>query len=93
MGASTFPIPIPNPVYLADKRTYSQLSADWMRFKAVLDERRRLAREMHDTVIQRCARVMALIEALSNLQQGKRVEVQIQIPRRVSMAQNAMLGA
>lgn len=38
-----------------------------MRFEAVLDERGRLAREMHDTVIQGCASVSALIEAVSSL--------------------------
>jgi signal transduction histidine kinase len=38
-----------------------------MQFEAVLDERGRLAREMHDTVIQGCASVSALIEALSSL--------------------------
>lgn len=38
-----------------------------MRFEAVLDERSRLAREMHDTVIQGCASVSALLEALSSL--------------------------
>ncbi|MGA2890119.1 MAG: two-component regulator propeller domain-containing protein [Terracidiphilus sp.] len=38
-----------------------------MRFEAVLDERGRLAREMHDTVIQGCASVSALLEALSSL--------------------------
>jgi ligand-binding sensor domain-containing protein/signal transduction histidine kinase len=38
-----------------------------MRFEAVLDERTRLAREMHDTVIQGCASVSALLEALSSL--------------------------
>jgi signal transduction histidine kinase len=40
-----------------------------MRFEAVLDERGRLAREMHDTVIQGCASVSALLEALSSLKQ------------------------
>jgi len=40
-----------------------------MRFEAVLDERSRLAREMHDTVIQGCASVSALLEALSSLNQ------------------------
>ncbi len=35
------------------------------RFEAVLDERSRLAREMHDTVIQGCTGVSALLEALS----------------------------
>ncbi len=33
------------------------------RFKAVLNERNRLAREMHDTLIQGCAGVSALLEA------------------------------
>lgn len=37
------------------------------RFEAVLDERTRLAREMHDTVIQGCASVSALLEALSSV--------------------------
>jgi ligand-binding sensor domain-containing protein/signal transduction histidine kinase len=35
------------------------------RFEAVLEERSRLAREMHDTVIQGCTSVSALIEAIS----------------------------
>ena len=38
-----------------------------MRFEAVLEERARLAREMHDTVIQGCASVSALLEALSSV--------------------------
>jgi ligand-binding sensor domain-containing protein/signal transduction histidine kinase len=38
-----------------------------MRFEAVLDERSRLAREMHDTVIQGCASVSALLEAVASL--------------------------
>ena len=39
-----------------------------LRFKAVLEERSRLAREMHDTVIQGCTSVSALLEAISSLQ-------------------------
>lgn len=39
-----------------------------LRFKAVLDERGRLAREMHDTVIQGCTSVSALLEAISSLE-------------------------
>ena len=35
------------------------------RFEAVLEERSRLAREMHDTVIQGCTGVSAVLEALS----------------------------
>lgn len=42
------------------------------RFKAVLSERNRLAREMHDTLIQGCASVSALLEAHSSLAQDKR---------------------
>jgi signal transduction histidine kinase/ligand-binding sensor domain-containing protein len=37
------------------------------RFQAVLHERNRLAREMHDTLIQGCAGVSALLEAHSSL--------------------------
>ncbi len=38
-----------------------------LRFAAVTDERSRLAREMHDTVIQGCTGVSALLEAMSSL--------------------------
>ena len=37
------------------------------RFRAVLNERNRLAREMHDTLIQGCVSVSALLEAHSSL--------------------------
>jgi signal transduction histidine kinase len=37
------------------------------RFRAVLEERNRLAREMHDTLIQGCTSVSALLEAHSSL--------------------------
>jgi ligand-binding sensor domain-containing protein/signal transduction histidine kinase len=36
------------------------------RFAAVLEERSRLAREMHDTVIQGCAGISALLEAMAS---------------------------
>lgn len=39
-----------------------------LRFKAVLNERSRLAREMHDTVIQGCTSISALLEAISSLE-------------------------
>jgi two-component sensor histidine kinase len=39
------------------------------RFAAVLDERNRVAREMHDTVIQGCVGVSALLEAASSAQE------------------------
>jgi signal transduction histidine kinase len=38
-----------------------------VRFRAVLEERNRLAREMHDTLIQGCVSVSALLEAHSGL--------------------------
>jgi signal transduction histidine kinase len=40
------------------------------RFQAVLNERNRLAREMHDTLIQGCVGVSALLEAHSSLEQS-----------------------
>ncbi len=39
-----------------------------LRFRAVLDERSRLAREMHDTLIQGCTSVSALLEGVASLQ-------------------------
>jgi signal transduction histidine kinase/streptogramin lyase len=42
-----------------------------MRFEAVLNERNRLAREMHDTLIQGCAGVSALLEAQSSLAEAE----------------------
>jgi len=41
------------------------------RFQAVLEERNRLAREMHDTLIQGCAGVSALLEAHSSLDESE----------------------
>jgi len=40
------------------------------RFRAVLEERNRVAREMHDTVIQGCASVSALLEAVVAVEPG-----------------------
>lgn len=48
----------------------AQLHQIKLRFRAVLDERGRLAREMHDTVIQGCTSISALLEALASLQTG-----------------------
>ncbi len=45
------------------------------KFEAVLEERSRLAREMHDTVIQGCTGVSALIEALSMEGTGNRAGI------------------
>ena len=44
------------------------------RFEAVLEERSRLAREMHDTVIQGCTGVSALLEAVAMEEQKQREE-------------------
>jgi signal transduction histidine kinase len=46
-----------------------------LRFRAVLDERGRLAREMHDTLIQGCTSVSALLEGVAS-QQTKNLELQ-----------------
>ena len=43
-----------------------------LRFRAVLEERGRLAREMHDTVIQGCTSVSALLEAIASLERENR---------------------
>jgi ligand-binding sensor domain-containing protein/signal transduction histidine kinase len=45
----------------------SRIRSLQLRFKAVLEERNRLAREMHDTVIQGCTSISALLEAISSL--------------------------
>ncbi|HEX4066894.1 MAG TPA: two-component regulator propeller domain-containing protein [Acidobacteriaceae bacterium] len=44
-----------------------------IRFRAVLDERSRLAREMHDTVIQGCTSISALLEAIASLERENEV--------------------
>jgi ligand-binding sensor domain-containing protein/signal transduction histidine kinase len=44
------------------------------RFEAVLEERNRLAREMHDTVIQGCTGVSALLEAVAMEGESQREE-------------------
>jgi ligand-binding sensor domain-containing protein/signal transduction histidine kinase len=49
-------------VFLAYRIRLKQVHS---RFRAVLEERNRVAREMHDTVIQGCASVSALLEAVS----------------------------
>jgi ligand-binding sensor domain-containing protein/signal transduction histidine kinase len=46
----------------------SRIHSVRLRFKAVLEERNRLAREMHDTVIQGCTSISALLEAMSSVQ-------------------------
>jgi signal transduction histidine kinase len=49
-------------IYISYRYRVRQVRA---RFEAVLEERSRLAREMHDTVIQGCTGVSAVMEALS----------------------------
>jgi ligand-binding sensor domain-containing protein/signal transduction histidine kinase len=41
------------------------------RFRAVLEERNRVAREMHDTVIQGCTGISALLEAVVAVERGE----------------------
>jgi signal transduction histidine kinase/ligand-binding sensor domain-containing protein len=47
------------------------------RFAAVLEERSRLAREMHDTVIQGCTGISALLEAMASTQEQKAGDEQV----------------
>jgi signal transduction histidine kinase/ligand-binding sensor domain-containing protein len=51
-------------VFLAYRLRLRQVQA---RFDAVLEERNRMAREMHDTVIQGCTSVSAVLEAVASL--------------------------
>jgi ligand-binding sensor domain-containing protein/signal transduction histidine kinase len=51
-------------IFLAYRFRLRQVRA---RFQAVLEERNRIAREMHDTVIQGCASASALLEAVVSL--------------------------
>jgi signal transduction histidine kinase len=51
-------------VLAAYRQRWRQVHA---RFRAVLEERNRVAREMHDTVIQGCASVSALLEAVASI--------------------------
>lgn len=54
-------------IYLIYRARVRQVRA---RFAAVLEERSRLAREMHDTVIQGCTSVSALLEAVAMEQES-----------------------
>ncbi|HUJ29708.1 MAG TPA: two-component regulator propeller domain-containing protein [Candidatus Acidoferrum sp.] len=49
----------------------SRLGQVHKRFEAVLEERNRIAREMHDTVIQGCASASALLEAVVSLERDE----------------------
>ena len=51
-------------VFLGYRLTLKQMHA---RFEAVLEERSRVAREMHDTVLQGCTGVSAVLEAVASL--------------------------
>lgn len=66
-------------------------------FAAVLEERSRLAREMHDTVIQGCTRVSALLEAMASMKlQGSPMagelltQARTQIMATINEARNAV---
>ena len=57
-------------IWLVDRMRVRQVRA---RFQAVLDERSRLAREVHDTIIQGCSSTSALLEASSSMEQCDKV--------------------
>jgi ligand-binding sensor domain-containing protein/signal transduction histidine kinase len=47
------------------------------RFSAVLEERNRMAREMHDTIIQGCTGTSALLEAIASTAEGSEIKWQL----------------
>ena len=67
------------------------------RFAAVLEERTRVAREMHDTVIQGCSTVSVLLEASDSLQGDKQAAAEMtglarqQIQKTIREARQALL--
>jgi len=68
------------------------------RFKAVLEERNRVAREMHDTVIQGCSTVSVLLEASDSMQGDEEAAAELgalarrQIQNTIREARQAILG-
>jgi signal transduction histidine kinase/streptogramin lyase len=67
------------------------------RFSAVLEERNRLAREMHDTVIQGCTGTSALLEAMASTATDKRTTdpelleyARLQIRKTINEAREAV---
>jgi signal transduction histidine kinase len=67
------------------------------RFSAVLEERNRLAREMHDTVIQGCTGTSALLEAMASTATEKRTTdpelleyARLQIRKTINEAREAV---
>ena len=67
------------------------------RFAAVLEERTRVAREMHDTVIQGCSTVSVLLEASDSLQGDQQAAIELtslarrQIQNTIREARQAIL--
>jgi ligand-binding sensor domain-containing protein/signal transduction histidine kinase len=67
------------------------------RFAAVLEERTRVAREMHDTVIQGCSTVSVLLEASDSMQEDEQVAAELsglarqQIQKTIREARQAIL--
>ena len=59
-------------------------------FKAVLEERNRLAREMHDTLIQGCIGVSALLEAAHNTEQSFPDKSRLLLERATIQNKNAI---
>ena len=68
------------------------------RFSAVLEERNRVAREMHDTVIQGCSTVSVLLEASDSMQADERASSELndlarrQIQNTIREARQAILN-
>ena len=68
------------------------------RFAAVLEERNRVAREMHDTVIQGCSTVSVLLEASDSMQDDEQAAAELtglarqQIQNTIREARQAILN-
>ena len=81
-------------VFLLD---YLRLRRMRGRFAAVLEERTRVAREMHDTVIQGCSTVSVLLEASDSLQGDEQAAAEMtglarqQIQKTIREARQALL--
>jgi len=77
---------------------YLRLQRVRERFAAVLEERNRVAREMHDTVIQGCSTVSVLLEASDSMQDDEQAAAELtglarqQIQNTIREARQAILN-
>ncbi len=77
---------------------YLRLQRVRERFAAVLEERNRVAREMHDTIIQGCSTVSVLLEASDSMQADKQAAAELsgiarqQIQNTIREARQAILN-